>query len=74
MDQFLDAAVFTTGTPTATNGKKSSTGSGLILPVTNPIFAASASGGTRVSIYIYLNVFLLRTCSILLCMYQLESL
>jgi hypothetical protein len=56
MDQFLDAAVFATGTPTTTNtnGKKSSPGAGLISPVTSPIFSASASGGTRVYIYIYI--------------------
>jgi hypothetical protein len=49
MDQFLDAAVFATGTPTTTNtnGKKSSPGAGLISPVTSPIFSASASGGNR---------------------------
>ncbi len=52
MDQFLDAAVFATGA-TTTNGKKSSTGVGPISPVTSPILSASASGGTRVYIYIF---------------------
>jgi hypothetical protein len=55
MDQFLDAAVFATGTTTTTtNGKKSSTGTGPVSPVTSPILSASASGGTRVCIYIYI--------------------
>ena len=53
MDQFLDAAVFATGTTTntattTTNGKKSSTGPAPLSPVTSPVLSASASGGTRV--------------------------
>ena len=69
MDRFLDAALFGTGAATAINGKKVSTGAGgPTSPVTSPILPASTSGGTRVcvNIYIYLNVFSLRTCSTLL--------
>ena len=52
MDRFLDAAVFATGTTstTTTNGKKLPSSTGPISPVTSPILAASASGGTRVCV------------------------
>ncbi len=64
MDQFLDAAVFATGT--TANGKKPSTGTGAISPVTSPILSASASGGTRVFIYIRMCFFftLARFCCV----------
>ncbi|CAF5104860.1 unnamed protein product, partial [Rotaria magnacalcarata] len=41
------AAVSVTGTQSTSNGKKSSIGTGPILPTTNPIMSASASGGNR---------------------------
>ena len=55
--KFLDATTFATGTTTSTttvNGKKSSTSTGPVSPVTSPILSASASGGTRVCVYIYI--------------------
>jgi hypothetical protein len=54
MDQFLDVATFAPGT--TINGKKSTIGPGPISPVTSPILSASASGGTRVCIYIYIDI------------------
>ncbi|CAF1327588.1 unnamed protein product [Rotaria magnacalcarata] len=42
-----NAAVSVTGTQSTSNGKKSSIGTGPILPTTNPIMSASASGGNR---------------------------
>ncbi|CAF3896745.1 unnamed protein product [Rotaria sp. Silwood2] len=51
-----NAGLFATGTggiQSTTNGKKSSTGVGAISPATSPIISASASGGTRVYIYIF---------------------